>query len=180
MQTRYRFGLAIGIAVVLTCGLLALAQQKADREAQQKPAGEQEKKVTEADVPKAALDALKKLAGDAKITEFAEEVEHGQKFYEGSWTGPGGKVDALVSPAGDVVEIEEQVAPDKVPAAVVAAAEKEAGKDAKVTFEKKTIVMYEAKFKKGDKQHELVLSPTGQRVEQEEGEKGEGDEKDED
>ena len=86
-----------GVAILLG-GLLALAQNKAANE-------DKERKVKEAEVPKAALEALKKLADKAAITEFAEEVEHGHKFYEGSWAGPGGNVDGMVTESGDLVEI---------------------------------------------------------------------------
>ncbi len=155
---------------MLTGGLLVWAQEK-------KAPVEQERQVKEAEVPKAALDALKKLAGAAAITEFAEEIEHGNKFYEGSWKGPGGNVDALVTEAGDLVEIEEVVSVDKVPAKTRAEAEKEAGKDAKLEWEKKTIVMYEVHFKKEGKGRELVLTPDGRRIqeEQEEADKDEDD-----
>lgn len=152
---------------VLAGGLWTLAATAA--------AEDTERKVKESEVPKAALDALKKLAATAPITEFAEEVEGGHKFYEGSWKGPGGNVDALVTDAGDLVEIEEVVAADKVPAAVRAAAEKEAGKDAGLTFEKKTMVLYEIHFKKGDKAQEMIFTPDARRYHEEGDKKGEKD-----
>ncbi len=145
-----------GIAVALLGGLIAFAQNK--------PAPlEQERQVKEAEVSAPALVALKKLAGAAPITEFAEEIEHGHKFYEGSWKGPEGNVDALVTEVGDVVEIEEVIPAAKVPAPARTEAEKEAGKDAKMMWEKKTVVMYEVHFKKGDKDLEMILTPDGRR-----------------
>lgn len=145
-------------------------------------AGEVERKVTEAEVPAAALATLKKLAQGAKITEFAEEIEYGHTFYEGSWkSGSGAKMDVLVTQMGDLVEIEERVDADKVPAAVLKAVRKAAGKDAQLAFEKKTMILYEVKFRKGECRHELLLTPDGRSVE-EEVEKGkkEGDDEDED
>ena len=55
------------------------------------------------------------------------------------------------------------------------------GKDAKVMWEKKTVIMYEAHFKKGDKTEEMVLTPDGRRYHEEGEKKGEkdDDEKDE-
>lgn len=81
-----------------------------------------ERSVKQSDVPAVALAALKKLAGDASFTAFAEEIEHGHKFYEGSWKGPDGNVDALVTEDGNVVEIEESLSTTRIPAAVRAAA----------------------------------------------------------
>ncbi len=142
---------------------------------------ETEREVTEAEVPKAALAALKKLAAGAKITEFAEEVEHGHTFYEGSWKAPSGKnMDVLVTPTGDLVEIEEQVASEDVPAAVLAVAQKAAGKKAPLAFEKKTMLLYEVKFSKGDRRHELLLTPDGRRAQEEVEKRKPGKEEDED
>jgi hypothetical protein len=167
-KTRWPLWLS-GIAVVLLAGgVLAWGPpEKKDQPA--KPNGEeQERKIEEKDVPKAALEALKKLAGGAKLEAFSEEKEHGSTFYEGSWKGPHGKVDGLVTADGAVVEIEEAVTGDNVPKAVMEAAQKAAGKDAELRFEKKTAYYYEVKFKKGDKKTELVLTPDGREQEKEE------------
>lgn len=139
-----------------------------DEEEGQKGQGEVERQVTEAEVPAAALAALKKLAAGAKLTAFSEESEHGHTFYEGSWKAKSGRnVDVLVTPGGDLVEIEESVGADGTPAAVQKAAQKAAGKDAKIAFEKKTMILYEVKFTKGGRGHELLLTPDGRRVEEE-------------
>jgi len=130
-------------------------------------AAEAERKVTEAEVPAAALAALKKLAAGAEITEFTEEIEYGHTFYEGSWKSPAGaNMDVLVTPTGDLVEIEEQVGIEVVPAAALKAARKAAGKDTKLEFEKKTMILYEVKFEKDKARHELLLTPDGRRVEE--------------
>ncbi len=138
---------------------------------------ESERKVTKADVPEAALAMLRKLAGRAKITEFAEETEYGHTFYEGSWESQSGaNMDVLVTKSGDLVEIEEQV--KKVPEPVLKAALKVAGKGAKLACEKKTMILYEVKFSKDNNLYELLFTPDGRRVE-EEVEKGKSDNKEE-
>ena len=144
--------------------------------------GEIERKVKEAKVPAAALAALKKLADGAKITEFAEEVEFGHTFYEGSWKHhSGANMDVLVTQTGDLVEIEQQVNTKKVPSAALKMARKVAGKDVELVFEKKTMILYEVKFKKADSRHELLLTPDGRRVEEEiQKGKPENDDEDED
>ncbi len=140
---------------------------------------EEERAVAEKEGPAAALATLKKLARGAKITEFAEEIEHGHTFYEGSWIAPsGGKMDVLVTASGDLVEIEEQVSAKQVPATVLAAARAAAGSDTRMGFEKKTLILYEVKFRKGDGWHELLLTADGRCLE-EEVERGKG-EKDDD
>ena len=167
-------------AAALRDKLKELKPSKKDNPGDDEGKGEAERKVTEKKVPKAALAALKKLARGAEITEFAEEIEYGHTFYEGSWKARSGtKMDVLVTPTGDLVEIEEQVDAEKVPAAALKAARKAAGKDAQLAFEKKTMILYEVKFAKGDSRHELLLTPDGRRVE-EEVEKGKPDAGDED
>ncbi len=143
------------------------------------PPPDSERKATEADVPKAALDTLKKQAGGAAITEFAEEIEHGNKFYEGSWKGPNGNIDCLVTEAGALVEIEESIPADMAPGATRAAAQNAAGKDAKLSFEKKTMVMYEIHFQKDGKGHEVILTPDGRVFHEEGGDEPAGEEEEE-
>ena len=159
MKNRFWLRTGSGLAVALLGALIAFARQGAPLE--------QERKVKESEVPKAALEALRKVAEKATITEFAEEIEHGHKFYEGSWKGPTGNVDCLVTETGDLVEIEEVIPADKVPATARNAVEKEAGKDAKLSWEKKTIVMYEVHIKKADKAREMILTPDGRRIHEE-------------
>jgi hypothetical protein len=145
-------------------------REEAEEEEDEEEQGgqETERQVTAAEVPQPALAALKKLAGGAEITELAEEKEHGSTFYEGSWKpASGSKMDVLVTPTGDLVEIEQRVTADEVPAAVLAAARKAAGKKAEFAFEKKTMLLYEVKFRKGSHRHELLLTPDGRRAKEE-------------
>jgi hypothetical protein len=162
----------------IVSGLVVIALGSFRVRAQDAKQDESERAVKEGDVPPPALAALKKVANGAPLTEFAEEKEHGQTYYEGTFTGPSGKVDVLVTATGDLVEIEESVAADSVPAPVRAAVVKAAGADAKPTFEKKTVVLYEAHFKKADKGQELVLNPDGRPYE--EGQEKNGDKDDDD
>ncbi|HVP09558.1 MAG TPA: hypothetical protein VMV94_00025 [Phycisphaerae bacterium] len=152
-----RLACAIGAAVsaVLVIGLIAAAQDKPKE-------GDKEKKIQEGQVPPPALTLIKKLAGTAKIEEFEQSTKQGAKVYEAEWKTPDGKMEVVVSEAGDLLATEEVVPADKVPAAVKAAAEKEAGKDAKVEYEKKTIIVYQAKITKG-KAEKVMLTPTGSR-----------------
>ena len=127
-----------------------------------------ERQVTESQVPAEALAALRKLAAGAKFTDFAEEIEYGSTFYEGSWKTPAGaNMDVLVTPTGALVEIEEQIDADKVPAEVLKVVGEAAGKDTELMFEKKTTIQYEVKFGKDEHSREMLLTPDGRLVEQE-------------
>jgi len=168
-QRRWQLaGIAFLLALML-CAVGYAARARTKRKPAAAPkAGESERKVTEAEVPKAALAMLKRLARGAKITEFAEEIEHGSTFYEGSWKSrSGSNMDVLVTAAGALVEIEEQIKTDKVPAAVLKAVRKAAGKQVDIACERKTMILYEIKFRKGDGLCELLLTPDGRVVEKE-------------
>lgn len=159
----------LSLAVMLAGGSLmgdALAHQ-AKNDSNEKEQGEQERQVTEKKVPAAALEALKTLAGGAAFIGFAEEIEHGHKFYEGSWIGAHGNVDALVTPTGDIVEIEEIVPPGEVPPSARAATARAWGSDQALTWEKKTLIMYEAHFMKGSHEQEMLLTPDGRPIAEE-------------
>jgi hypothetical protein len=172
------------IAAIVQHGAIGADKQKAEKEkkTEKQPTKqeESERSVKASEVPKAAMQTLKKLAAGAEITEFAEEVEHGSTFYEGSWINKAGaKTDVLVTAAGDLVEIEESVEVDQVPKATLAAARKAAGPDNPLRFEKKTVVLYEVKFRKDERGHELLLTPDGRHVE-EQVQKGKGAKEEED
>lgn len=137
--------------------------------------GDTERRVKENEVPAAAMAALKKLAGSATIHEFEEETINGKKFYEGEWKGPDSHMEAKVTENGDVLEIEESISADEVPAAVRTEAEKMSDKGGKIKYEKITLFVYEAEFRKDGKGHEIILTPDGRRFQQIEDEDGQGD-----
>ena len=147
--------------VVLLVSLVGFAGQ--DREDE-----EHERQVKQSEVPPPALAALKKSAGAARLEAFAEETEHGYTYYEGSWKSAQGNVDTLVTAAGDLMEIEESVSADRVPKPVIEKVRREAGRDATMRFERKTVIRYEVKYRKGDRWHEVVLSADGREHEHEE------------
>lgn len=142
----------VAVGAVAVCVLGAFFVFADDKKAAQ----DGEREVKQDEVPASALAALKKVAGAAGLTGFAEETEHGRKFYEGSFKGPDGNVDILVTESGDLVAIEESIPATKVPHAVRTAAEKEAGEDA--TFERKTFYVYEIHFTKDGKNRELIFT----------------------
>lgn len=146
-------GLVLGGGIALSAS--ALAREAAE-------AGESERVVQPSEVPPQALAALERLAGQATIEELAQEVEHGRTFYEGSWNGPAGRTDALVTPAGDVVELEEMIPAGSVPAAVTTELQR-AASDASFTVERKTVYLYEGHFDRHGKEQEVLLTPDGRR-----------------
>jgi hypothetical protein len=121
-----------------------------------------DEKVTLEQVPAAARRALEQQAGGARITEIEREVERGVTVYEAEWVDHGTEREASVSADGELLEIEEEVTLDKVPAAVRAAIAKHIGAGAKMEIEKTTVVYYEVEATVDGKHKELYFSPAGQ------------------
>ena len=157
------------LAIVLLLMAIMLSVAGCTAAGRSKRPAELERQVTADEVPKPALKTLKRRAQKAEITEFAEEIEHGHTFYEGSWKNKrtGKNMDMLVTKAGAVVEIEEELGIKAIPKAVSKAARQAAGKNVKLAFEKKTTILYEVKFTKDGRRHELLLTPDGRTIEEE-------------
>ena len=77
-----------------------------------------ERKLKEADVPKAVIDAVKTAHPDAKITGFEEEKEQGKTVYEVSLGEGANKVELDVSPDGKILTTETVIALNAVPGEV--------------------------------------------------------------
>lgn len=129
------------------------------------PAWGQEKRIPRADLPPAVDSAVAALAPGAAIRGFAEEREDGRTYYEVELLVRGHRKDVLMDASGTVVEVEEQVALDSLPAAVRAAlaAQARPGRIAKVeTLTKRgRLVAYEAQVVTAGKRREIQVGPDG-------------------
>src|SRR5215467_6035672 len=81
-------------------------------------AQEQEKKVQRADLPPAVEKTVAAQSQGATIKGFSQEQENGQTYYEAEMMVGSHSKDVLIDKTGAVVEIEEQVPFDSLPAAV--------------------------------------------------------------
>jgi hypothetical protein len=132
----------------------------------------QEKKIQRAALPPAVEKTVAAQSQGATIKGFSQEVEDGQTLYEAEMTVSGHSKDISIDATGAVVEVEEQVALDSLPAAVKAslAAKAGAGKIVKVESITKhdKLVAYEAKVQTGTKKSEVQVSPDGKPLDHEE------------
>ena len=141
--------------------------------------GDDEDDLTIGEVPEPARGALVKLAGGAKIIKAEREKEHGVLVYEAEWVVNGTQHEAAVTADGTLIETEEIVPVEKLPAAVRAAIAKHFPANAKVTVEKKMIVVYEVEAKVDGREKELLVFPTG-RVHEEPDDHHDDDDEDDD
>ena len=129
-------------------------------------------------VPEPARGALLKLAGQAKIVKAEREREHGVLVYEAEWIEDGAEHEAKVTAEGTLVETEETVLAENLPAAVRAAIAKHFPATATVTVDRKMIVVYEIEANIGGKEREVIVFPTG-RIHEGHDDDDDGDEDDE-
>jgi hypothetical protein len=125
----------------------------------------QEKKIKRDQLPAPVEKTVAKESEGATIKGFATEVEHGQRFYEASMTVNGHGKDILIDKNGNIVEVEEEVSMDSLPAAVQAALKKAAGTGMIELVESLTkngkLVAYEGHVKTGTRRSEIQVGPNG-------------------
>jgi len=168
--------LAFCIATILTTATVIAVAANRQREEEVNDA----LVVEFATIPPAARKAISKLAGLAKIEKLEVEDEDGVKVYEAAWTQEGVEYEATVTEDGAVVETEEVVAVRNTPKAVQQAAVKAFPKGVTVKVERKTVVFYEFAADIDGKENEILLAPTGQRVEMEYGDVEDDDDENDD
>ncbi len=132
----------------------------------------QEKAVKRSELPAAVQQTVDAQSKGATVKGFARETENGRTFYEAEMTVNGHSKDLLMDANGNVVEIEEQVSLDSLPAAVREALQKEAEGGTIQRVESLTkrgkLVAWEAVVKNGSERREVQVGPNGEELEQEE------------
>jgi len=131
-------------------------------------AQEKERKIKREQLPAAVEKTVAQESEGATIKGFAREVENRQTFYEASLTVNGHNKDILMDKSGNIVEVEEQVSMDSLPAVVQDALKKAAGRGTIQSVESLTkkgkLVAYEGHGKRGIKRFEIQVGPNGERL----------------
>jgi uncharacterized membrane protein YkoI len=147
---------------VLAAGLLLLAGI----------ASAQEKKIKRSDLPPAVEKTVAAQSTGATIRGFSTENENGQTIYEAELTVNGHSKDISMTADGAIVEIEEQVSLDSLPAEVKAGLQAKAGNGKILKVESLTkkdkVVAYEAKVETNGKKTEIQVGPDGKPLDHEE------------
>lgn len=132
----------------------------------------QEKKIKRSDLPPAVEKTVAAQSAAATIKGFSKEAEKGQTYYEAEMIVNGHTKDILMDTNGAIVEVEEEVAMDALPAEVKAGLQAKAGEGKLVKVETLTkqdkLVAYEAQVTKGGKKSEVQVGPDGKPLDHEE------------
>jgi uncharacterized membrane protein YkoI len=125
-----------------------------------------------ADMPAAVQKTAREQSKGAAIKRYVKDNEDGNLEYEVEMTIDGHSKDVAIAPDGKLLEVEEQVNLDTLPAAVREGLQRKAGKHAitKVESIRKNgqIVAYEAQVRTAGKHSEIQVGPDGQALQHEE------------
>ena len=132
----------------------------------------QEKKIRRSELPPAVEKTVAAESKGATIRGFAQETEDGQLRYEAELMVNGHSKDVAMDATGVIVEVEEQVAIDSLPAAVKDGLQAKAGKGKLTKVESivkhDKIVAYEAQVMTDGKKSEVQVGPDGKPLDHEE------------
>ena len=132
----------------------------------------QEKKIKRSDLPAAVEKTVAAQSQGTKIRGFSEEKDQGQTNYEAELVVNGHSKDILIDGNGAIVEIEEQVAINSLPAPVKEGLQAKAGKGKLLKVESVTkhdkLVAYEAQVMSEGKKSEVQVGPDGKPLNHEE------------
>jgi hypothetical protein len=132
----------------------------------------QEKQLKRSDLPAPVQKTADEQSKGATVTGYKKETEAGKPAYEVKMTINGHSKDVTIDPSGNLLEIEEQVTLESLPAAVRDGLQKKAspGKITKVESITKhgKVVAYEAKVLTAGKKSEVQVGPDGKPLDHEE------------
>src|ERR1700745_487937 len=135
-------------------------------------AQDQGKRIRRSELPAAVDETVRAESQGATIRGFSQEKENGKTFYEAELTVNGHSKDVLMDAGGEVVEVEEQVSIENVPAAVRDGLQTKAGKGKLVKVEslrrKGKLVAYEPEVLTNGKRSEIQVGPDGKPLTHEE------------
>ncbi len=137
----------------------------------------------EKDVPKAVKKAAAKLAGKDQKLSFSKEEEWGATVYSTKWAV--GKIghEVVLAADGSLIETENEIGLDDLPAAVQKQIAKMFPKGAELKIERKVITVYEVETMIDGKEKMTLFAATGAPVEvdadDEQAEDADGDDEDE-
>jgi uncharacterized membrane protein YkoI len=131
-----------------------------------------ETKIRRSDLPAAVQKTAEEQSQGASVSGYSKDKEDGKLEYEVQMTSNGHSKDVTIAPDGQLMEIEEQVTLDSLPAAVRSGLQAKAGKGQITKIESLTkhgtLVAYEAQVQKTNKHSEIQVGPNGEKLAHEE------------
>jgi uncharacterized membrane protein YkoI len=131
-----------------------------------------EKRISKSDLPPAVQKTAQEQSQGSIVRGYTTDTENGKVEYEVQMTTHGHSKDVTIAPDGQLMEVEQQVTIDTLPADVKAGLLGKAGKGRIAKIESLTrhgsIVAYEAQVIAAGKHSEVQVGPDGQPLDHEE------------
>lgn len=132
----------------------------------------QEKRIKRTELPAPVQKTADEQSKGATVRGYKSETEEGQLEYEVEMIVDDHTKDVSIDPSGNVLEVEEQVAFDKLPAEVRGGLQRKAG-SGKITkvesiVKKGKLAAYEAQVLTNGKRSEIQVGPDGRPLNHEE------------
>jgi hypothetical protein len=128
----------------------------------------QEKTITRRQLPPPVEQTVARESQGATIKSIATETDHGKRLYELALIVEGHTKDISIDKNGNIIEIEEEVAMDSLPAAVQDGLRSAAGAGVIGRIESLTkhgkLVAFEAQIKNRNKRAEIQVGPNGEKL----------------
>ena len=132
----------------------------------------QEKRIKRSDLPPAVEKTVAEVSKGATIKGFSQETEKGKTTYEAEMIVNGHSKDVEMEANGTIVEVEQEVALDALPADVKAGLNGKAAGGTILKVESLTkggkLVAYEAQVRTSGKRREIQVGPDGKPLDREE------------
>jgi uncharacterized membrane protein YkoI len=131
-----------------------------------------ERRITKSDLPAPVQKTADAQSNGATIVGYAKDTEEGKLEYEVQLMVDGHTKDVTIDPQCNLLEVEEQVQTDGLPASVLRGLQAQAGKGRITKVESLmkhgNLVAYEAQVTTGGKHSEVQVGPEGQKLDHEE------------
>jgi hypothetical protein len=131
-----------------------------------------ERRITKSDLPAPVQKTADAQSAGAAIVGYAKDMEKGKVEYEVQLMVDGHTKDVTIDPQGNLLEVEEQMQTDVLPANVLSGLHAQAGKGRITKVESLmkhgNLVAYEAQVTTGGKHSEVQVGPDGQKLDHEE------------
>jgi hypothetical protein len=131
-----------------------------------------ERRITKSDLPVPVQKTADAQSSGATVVGYAKDFEKGKVEYEVQLMVDGHTKDVTIDPLGNVLEVEEQVQSDALPASVLSGLRAQVGQGTITKIESLMkngkIVAYEAQIATGKKHSEIQVGPEGQKLDHKE------------
>ena len=131
-----------------------------------------EKRIKKSDLPPAVQKTADEQSKGASVKGYNKEIEKGKVEYEVELLVNGHAKDVSIDPEGNVVEVEEEVALESLPAAVREGLRQKTGNGqigkVESLTQHGTLVAYEAHVCNGAKRSEIQVGPDGKSLDHKE------------